>query len=296
LNTSSYLVILKMKTVAVLICLALVQNTLAGFLVNKMSVDDETLKVLSLHNANSDVMGTEVVAKELRNFMTRDHVKIVVDKGDVVVRQTYPNEGIPTGHSCSKTAQAMNVVGVASMLPNTAELSPEGVVPLDEYRNAIAVSSVGHSLQVDLDVRVTFGSKVFGHCHHVGRKTCHTNGRSEGKNKLVAFIAASNSVPLCIAGQTHLVFDVHAEIKSQVESASYAAIQVGKQSDCNLGIFGSMNSKIQQYAQRYVSVGNKFTELRSNKLLAELENKLGAKLGSQVQIPLTHADGTPRAC
>ena len=31
--------------------------------------------------------------------------------GDVLVKETYPNEGIPTGHSCSMTAEAMNVVG-----------------------------------------------------------------------------------------------------------------------------------------------------------------------------------------
>ena len=47
---------------------------------------------------------------------------------------------------------------------------------------------------------------------------------------------------------------------------------------------------------RYVNIDDRFTELRSDKLVAELSNKLGAALGSEVLIPLTYPDGSPRLC
>ena len=47
---------------------------------------------------------------------------------------------------------------------------------------------------------------------------------------------------------------------------------------------------------RYVQAGNKFYELRGAKLVAELENKLGVRLGSTVSVKLNNPDGTPRLC
>ena len=45
-----------------------------------------------------------------------------------------------------------------------------------------------------------------------------------------------------------------------------------------------------------MQAGNKFSELRGAKLVAELENKLGAQLGSTVSVKLNNPDGTPRLC
>ena len=47
---------------------------------------------------------------------------------------------------------------------------------------------------------------------------------------------------------------------------------------------------------RYVQAGDKFYELRGDKLVSELENKLGVQLGSTVSVKLNHPDGTPRLC
>ena len=41
----------------------------------------------------------------------------------------------------------------AYMVPDTTSLSPEGIIYIDETRNAIAISEVGHALSIDLDVR-----------------------------------------------------------------------------------------------------------------------------------------------
>ena len=47
---------------------------------------------------------------------------------------------------------------------------------------------------------------------------------------------------------------------------------------------------------RYLQAGNRFHELRGNKLIAELERKLGVTLGSPVNVKLNNLDGTPRLC
>ena len=47
---------------------------------------------------------------------------------------------------------------------------------------------------------------------------------------------------------------------------------------------------------RYVQNGNKFHELRGDRLIAELERKLGIHLGSTVNLKINNADGTPRMC
>jgi len=85
-----------MKVLPIFLCFAFVQDGLANFLLDKMAMDDDTFEVCSYCDERSDRLGSSVVAKELREFMTRDHVKIVVDKGDVIVQESYPNEKIET--------------------------------------------------------------------------------------------------------------------------------------------------------------------------------------------------------
>merc|ERR1712002_89630 len=296
--------ILKMKSVAIFFCLVFSQTVLGEFLVREMKISDESLEIFAHGNQDvdhrSDQLGAKLVAEQLRNLMTTDHVKIVVDKGDVLVKETYPNEGIATGHSCSVTAEARSVVGTAYMIAESTSLGPDGISYNETTRNDIAVSEVKHALSVDLEVRATFGSKVFHHCHHWGHKTCRTDGYSEGLNRLTVNLAASNVMTMCVAGQQHLVFSLNAHVINQIISESYSPIVVVKKSDCKIEILhmtvATINSKIQAYAERYVNKVDRFSELRTAKLVAELESKLGAKLGTEVKIKLYQPDGSPRLC
>jgi len=271
------------------------------FKLSAINMTDNTFQACSYCDARSDRAGSRATADALREYMTRDHVAITVDKGDVQVSQRFPNERIDTGHSCSKTAEARDVVAKALMLPATVDLGPEGVVYIDEIQNSIAVGTVKHAFSVDLSVRVFFGTKIwFGSCKRVGRKTCSTDGYSEGTNKISVNIAASNVLTECIGGQEHLTFNIDANVIDEADGSSYGAVQVGKKGGCSLDILGirvgSINSKIQQYATRYVQSGNKFHELRGSRLVAELEEKLGVQLGSTVSLPINNSNGTPRTC
>ena len=60
-----------------------------------------------------------------------------------------------------------------------------------------------------------FGTKIFGKCHRVGRKTCSTNGESIGTNKISVNLAASNTLVECIGGRQHLTFKIDAKVSGQ---------------------------------------------------------------------------------
>jgi len=270
------------------------------FILKSVNMNDETFANCQFCDARSDRVGSRASANALRDFMKQNFVKIVVDKDEVSVSESYPNEKVNTGHGCSVTAEARDIHATASMIPGTVELGPEGVVYIDEIKNSIAVADVKHALSVKLDVRVWFGAMVLGKCKNIGRKTCPTDGYSEGVNHLTVITSASNVIVECIGGQEHLTFNIDAKVFSRAADDTYAPVVVGKHSDCKLDVLGleiaTINSKIQGIASRYIGKGEKFNELRGTKLVAELERKLGVRLGSTVTLKINDANGNPRMC
>ena len=98
------------------------------------------------------------------------------------------------------------------------------------------------------------GVKLLGKCKKFARKTCSTDGVSQGTNKMSAHFAASNVLVECIGGQEHLTFTLDVKVINEANSATYAAVEVGKKGDCNIDILGfdiiRLNSKVQSYANR----------------------------------------------
>jgi len=272
----------------------------SSFIIPEVNITDPLFEESKQCNAASNRVGSSVISSALRQFMTRNHVKIVVNQGDVSITQTYPNADIHTGHSCSVTAQAQSVRATVSMVPGSVELSPEGVVHIDEIKNSIAVADVRHAISVSLNVRVWGGYRFFGRCKKYARKTCSTDGYAQGTNRVSVNIAASNVNVECIGGSHHLTFNLNANVIDETKDSTYPSVEVGKRSGCNLRLLGfnigSINSRIQNYANSYVRNGNRFHELRGPRIVSELESKLGVSLGSVVTLKLNNADGSPRTC
>ena len=103
--------------------------------------------------------------------------------------------------------------------------------------------------------RVWGGTKIFGKCHKYARKTCSTIGTSEGTNKIVVNLAASNVLLECIGGFMHLTFNLDVKVYNEVQNAKYSPVTVGPQNNCDLNVLGikigSINTMIQKYANRY---------------------------------------------
>ena len=49
-------------------------------------------------------------------------MKFAVENGDVKLTETFPNQGVPTGHSCFVTAEARDIVLTAEMVNTNDEL------------------------------------------------------------------------------------------------------------------------------------------------------------------------------
>jgi len=280
------------KAIFLLLALFAITNQIAnGFVLDSIDMTNATFEQFSSPDERSDRAGSEIVADALREYMTQNQIKILLDQSDVRVQQRFPDEGIHTGHSCSKTARTMGTVAKAWMIPGTAQLSPAGVTYDDINKMAFAANDIDHQVQVDMSIRVEFGAKIFGKCKRVGRKTCGgIKGTSRGKNHVIAMMQASNTLTECIQNREHLVFNVNVHVTNTAEDKTYAPVTANDQ-QCNYW-FGKL--KATEYANRYFK-RNKFRELRGTKLVKELETKLGAKMGSVVTIPIT-TSGEPRMC
>jgi len=280
------------KAISLLLALFAITNHLAnGFVLDSIDMDNSTFEQFSSPDERSDRAGSEIVADALREYMTQNQIKILLDQSDVRVQQRFPDEGIHTGHSCSKTARTMGTVAKAWMIPSTAQLAPAGVTYDDINKMAFAANDIDHQVQVDMSIRVEFGAKIFGKCKRVGRKTCGgIKGTSRGQNHVIAMMQASNTLTECIQNREHLVFNVNVHVTNTAEDKTYAPVTANDQK-CNYW-FGKL--KVTEYANRYFK-RNKFRELRGAKLVKELETKLGAKMGSVVTIPIA-TSGEPRMC
>ena len=185
------------------------------------------------------------------------------------------------------------------MIPGTVQLGPEGVGYFDEIKNSFAAADVRHAVSVEYDVRVRGGFKLFGSCKQLWRKTCHTDGFAEGTNHISVNLAASNVLVECIAGQEHLTMNVNAIVEDEAKDKTYSEVEAGKKNDCDLNVFGikigSINSKIKDYANRYLKGNQGIRQLRGPELVKELQRVLLADLGSKVTIPIT-LNGNPRSC
>merc|ERR1712107_595875 len=144
----------KMKLLLFLSCVCYAVQ--GEFILKSVNMNAQAFKEAQAHNLQSI---SNSAAGALRDFMTKNHVAFAVDGGEVRLTETYPNEGIPTGHSCSVTAEARDVHATAYMIPKSAELSPMGMVYDDISSNSFAIANVKHAMSVTLNIRATFGQR-----------------------------------------------------------------------------------------------------------------------------------------
>jgi len=271
-------------------------NAQNNFVLDSVDMTDAVYEQCSYCDERSDRAGSRAVADALREYMSRNHINILLEQDEVKVQDRFPDQAVDTGHSCSKTAETKDIVAKAWMIPGTARLGADGVAYDDLIKLAFAANDVDHQVEVDMSIRVYFGAKLFGKCKRVGRKTCHgVKGFSKGTNHVIVVMQASNVLTECIGDQEHLTFKVDVKVQNIADEKSYPPVTANDQK-CDAKILGLRIAelKVSEYANQYLK-RNKFRELRGTKLVKELENKLKTKLGSTISIPIT-TSGKPRSC
>jgi hypothetical protein len=226
----------------------------------------------------------------------RNHVKLAVESGDVVVTENLLNQRIDTGHSCSKTAEARDGVITARMVGTSAELDSLDIGYFAEIYNSFIAGLVPHEVTLTANIRVSFGIKFFGSCKRVGRKTCSIKGTSTGKNNIYVNLAASDISTATINGKEHLQFILDVEVIDESDPTTYKPLTIPKGSGCDiLGGLGSINSYIKKYADSFLGKNkDKITKLRGGRLVQKLEEVLKAKLKTTITIPVNVSGGGRR--
>ena len=229
------------------------------------------------------------------NLYFSNHVKLAIESGDVSITKGLPNEGIDTGHSCSKRAEARDILVTARMVDDKAMLDSLDIGYYEEIKNAFIAGKVPHEVTVSANIRVTFGYRFFGSCKKIGRKTCGVKGSSKGSNTIFVSLAASDISTEIIGGKEHLQFVLDVQVIDETKPNTYSSVSIPKGNGCNINILGikvgSINSNIQKYANKYLKGNEKISKLRGAGLVKKLEDVLKAKLGSTVTIPINISGG-----
>jgi len=271
-----------------LIIMFVLCNTLAiqGFILDEITLTQDIIDQCSTCDARADRAGKLAVATALREFMTKNHVKLAIESGDVVLTENLPNQKIDTGHSCSKTAEARDGKISAKMVGSTAELDSLDIGYYQPY--SFMAGLVPHEVKLNANIRVNFGFKFFGSCKRIGRKTCSIEGSSKGQNNISVSMAASDVSIEEIDGQERLTFLLDVTVIDEGNADSYQPMTIPKGKDCDiLGGLGSINSYIKKYADKFLDgQTSNINELRGSKLVKKLEAVLKAKLGTTISIPI----------
>merc|ERR1712215_290252 len=139
--------------------LVLVGGSLANFGLDQITMDQDTFEACSHCDSRSELIFTQELAAEVKEYLQKNHVRIAIESGDVVVRKSEPNQKIDTGHSCSRTAELRDIRMEAKMTYKKEYL--ESTYAFD---TAITSGKVPHKVQVSANVRTSLGAKIFGKC------------------------------------------------------------------------------------------------------------------------------------
>jgi len=239
-------------------------------------------EVASIRNGDKHT-GKVLVAKAIREYY-KVNTKLTLQRGAVQKTMTLPNQGIHTGHSCSKTAEAMNGRAIAAMVPSQAVLDKLDFPPQGSLN--IAEGLFRTRVNLNADVRVTFGSKIFRRCRRVGRKTCSSSATNEGNNRVWLVMAAPEmSIQRTSPeGPEFLVFKPVVKVFGQTVPNSWSGLNVNTGSCRALGI--NISSYIRRYSSGFFNSLNQVVELRSTAIINQLERQLQMKMSQEVWLPI----------
>merc|ERR1711879_219145 len=210
---------------------------------------------------------------------------IAVDQGDVVISATFPDTQVDDDCHHAITAEHPKATGV---LKNSSTLQ-FGVANVSWTGLTIfADAEVDASLDINTDVKVEVGQKVFHHCTHLGRKTVGIDVLSDGHTGIGMRMTASNAHVAVINGTLSLIFNFHADVMGKVIHWNVEKVTAD---NCKIKILSIEILSVCGTIERHVKDGaQKLTDqaevVDAPKLLKKLEDKINTAIGSVVVIPL----------
>jgi len=263
------------------------------FLLDDITMTEDLFEGCSTCDSRADRTCNRVIAKALNSYIKGNDIKLAIESEDVMVSEGLANQRINTGHSCSKTAEAMDGRVTAKMV-DAADTNLHGSV-LPEIDNTILMGTVPHEVTLTANIQVKFGFRFFGKCGQLDKQTCGIEGSSKGKNQITVQFAASECSTGIIDGKEHVQFRLDVVVKDEWNMTTYEPMTIPKGKNCKiLGGLASINSYIKKYGDKFLDgQQGKILELRGPKLVKKLEDVLKAKLGTMVTLPVNIAPSIP---
>jgi len=268
-------------TVMMLLRIATVSGA-AAFPISELRVTPAQLQELT---AGSEDFAVDLMLPSLMQFFEVAENRIAVEPGDIVVQQDIPNTVVDTHcehHIEAKGSHARGTIMETSYLKGGVNLSWQSAkVFMDAELDA--------SLDINGDVQVKTGVKLFHHCDKIASDTMHLDLTSTGKNGVGMSMTASNAHVQVVDGDMYLVFNFHADVWGTVVSWNVDEISVHK--GCKVKVLGItlvsvcgyISKKVGEQAQKLL---NQVNQVYAPNLIKKLEDKINTAIGSEVRIPL----------
>ena len=169
-------------------------GTTLSFPVSELQLSTSTWQQLSdtsTSQAFKNSLATSQILPHLRIFFNSSAHAIQVDVGDVTVSNSYPDQTVDD--SCHHQVTAHNPSGTARILNGTRLMFGTSKISWKSV-SVFADGRLNSQLNVQSDVTVRIGKKIFGHhCTQVARKTLSIDVLSHGQVGFGLNFTASNA-------------------------------------------------------------------------------------------------------
>eukprot|EP00408_Alexandrium_pacificum_P006582 CAMPEP_0171235234 /NCGR_PEP_ID=MMETSP0790-20130122/41841_1 /TAXON_ID=2925 /ORGANISM="Alexandrium catenella, Strain OF101" /LENGTH=282 /DNA_ID=CAMNT_0011701539 /DNA_START=1 /DNA_END=849 /DNA_ORIENTATION=- len=266
--------------------LAFLWPSASGFPVESLTVDGAFLDKLKVSGPGANAAATAALLPQLQRVFAKAEYAISVEKGDVVVQASFPDTQVDD--DCSHKIEAEHPKATGALLGSSflkfgvAKISWHGVT-------VFADAEVDATLDINTDVCVRVGKKIFGHhCSQIARKTVGIDVLSDGKNGVGVNMTAYNARVTRVNGTWSLVFNFHASVVGKVLSWSIEKVHAD---NCKIKILGIEIASVCGTIERHVKdkaqrLTDQVTQVTAPSVLKRLEQKINTAIGSEVTIPL----------
>lgn len=257
-----------------------------AFPVGSLTVDQQTLHQLNSSAPSSrEATATGLVVKALQDIFKQSGNAIEVKAGDIVIQAAFPDTQVDD--DCHHKIEAEHPKAVGTI--EKSSFLRFGVANVSWRGASVFVDAeLDAKLDINTDVCVRVGEKIFHHCTQIARKTVGIDVVSEGKTGVGVDMTASNARLARVNGTWSLVFDFHAAVVGKVLMWHVEQVTAD---NCKIKILGITIASVCGTIERHVkdkvqTLTDRVMTVTAPKLLQKLEDKINTKIGSQVVIPL----------
>ena len=234
---------------------------------------------------NHDIFASSLLLPQLQNFFSLPENEIYISPSDNSIHAKLQN--IKIDGSCRHEINCLNNK-FDGTLQKGSYLSGKVKINFHEIK-IMAAAELDAKIDISTDVRVRVGQRFFGHCPQLARKTVGINVASEGKVGIGLELVAKDAKILKIDDKWFLSFKFLVNIYGTVTGWKTDDIHVH---NCKIKILGIQIASVCGFIERKLKskinqIVQKAENIQVPSIIKKLEDKIKAKIGDEIRIPLS---------